>query len=284
MISSLKRLVIRAVRRGPLDVALRERPWPLLDGENRMVVSQSPRAASAHVVIWHFDKVDLLKEADAYHRWPHRYRMNVYFWTDIYRDALARLREEGTEHWNLIKIMRDPATRCVSSYRHALYLGYADEEMQRVLGRRIDHREGFSYRTFLDYLAQIDLTRCNPHHRLQKHSIDLLEYRRVYLIDVDSQELGDALGEIERIHGLETSSRATAAVGRFSNRNAPRAGDPKQDAEVWRTPLAQSDTTSDAWPKAQLEGSVEAARKAREIYRQDCELLASLAERSELHG
>lgn len=273
------------LRRTPLHAALRRQPVPLLDRDNRVVVSWSPRAACTHVVIWHLDRIGLWQEAQSYAPWPHRYRTEVYYRTRTYRHAVKRLDREGTDRWSLIKVVRDPARRCVSSYRHALSLGYADDDMQRVLGRRIDHREGFSYETFLEYLARIDLARCNPHHRLQIHPIDLFTYRRVDLIDIDARDLDTSLREIERSHemaGAAVSGQSDSALERVARRHAARDREPGQTPELWRKPLTQSDTRAEVWPKAELEASSAAARKAREIYQRDYEMLAALAERSEL--
>lgn len=272
------------LRPTPLHRALRKQPMPLLDPGNRMIISWSPRAGTTHLLIWHLARMGLLDEAERHAPWPHRYRVDVYYRRRGYRDGIRRLKAEGPGAWTLLKVARDPVKRCVSSYRYALSRGYADRKMERVLGRPVDHREGFSYETFLDYLARVDLARCDPHHRLQTHPVDLWSYGRVHLIDIDARDLDVSLREVERIHGIERAGTVgreeEMKVSRLARRNAPRRDEPAQDVEIWRRPLARADTTAERWPKAALEACAPAARKARALYARDYEVLGELAGRS----
>lgn len=266
----------------PLRARLRQQPRPLLDEANRTVVSWSAKAGCTHVLIWHLQRVGLLSEAQNHHPWLHRYREEIYYRTPQYKNALKCLEREGSEGWTYVKVARDPVSRCVSSYRHALMHGYEDRLMGRELGREIDHRQGFSYATFLDYLERIDLRRCNIHHRMQKHSLDTVPFSRIYLVRIDEQDLEAALGHIDAVQGVageHASVERNAAIHRAARRHAPDSPGQASDGDLWRKPLCRADTKT-GWPKAGLEACGAAAERARHIYRRDYAMLESLREQT----
>ena len=266
-----------------LGAKLRQAPLPLLDARRRTVISWSAKSACTHVLIWYLLRLGLLDEARNYHPWVHRYRSEVLYRSEVYRSALEQLSREGLSQWNYLKVVRDPVKRCVSSYRHALKHGYEDEKMSRVLGRQIDHKCGYSYETFLDYLAQIDLHDCDIHHRYQKHSLDTVEFGRTWLINVDEHDLDAALAKIDRIQGcppLDDHEGGSQAIASAARRHADQEGeDLPREAEQWRMPLGAGDVQQ--WPKRALVSALPAVEVVHRIYRCDYDVLAKLKKAAE---
>ncbi len=265
-----------------LEARLRWRPQPLLDGVRRTAVSWSAKSACTHVLIWHLERLGLLDQAEAFSSWPHDYRTQVLASSQSHQEACLRLGREGPGEWTYVKVMRDPARRCIASYRHALANGYEDRLMSCVLGRAIDHRLGFSYGNFLDYLSKINLAQCNIHHRLQRHPLDLLHFGRLYLIVIDEQDLEVSLQGIDADQGRDpaaSSVRRRRSIERASHRHAPDGSQNAIDPELWQKPLSRADALS-AWPKNGLQTCSEATAIAKKLYAADYATLGELRQRS----
>ena len=265
-----------------LSFRLHQRPLVLLDGRHRTVVSWAAKSACTHVVIWYLHRMGLLDEARAYHEWVHRYRREVLYSSQQYRNACFRLQLEGPSAWHYVKVVRDPVARCVSSYRHALRFGYEDKRISQVLRRPIDHRQGFSYETFIEYLERIDLRGCNVHHRLQAHPLDDSGFGRIWFIHADQQDLDTALSLIDKAQGVEPEGGAeerAKMITEAARRHAVPASERYNEDELWRKPLGKRDTGR--WPGHQLRSSQPASAHVRKLYAADYEMIQTLSERAE---
>ena len=275
---AMKFFKFRPERGESLQAAARAQPLPLIDLRHRTVVSWSAKSACTHVLLWDLAREGLLDEARKHHRWPHRYRVDLYYHRPEYRRALERLVSESAAGWTYVKVVRDPVTRCVASYRHALKHGYENSEMTRVLGCAIDNVEGFSYATFLDYLERIDLRHCNIHHKLQSHALDRAPFSRKYLINIDRQSLESALGAIDREQGISLNVEDEAletALEEAATRHAPLDAGSGDDQALWQRPLSQADTSH--WPKSALQRCEPAVSKVRDLYSSDYAMLSQLS-------
>jgi hypothetical protein len=166
-----------------------------------LAVMWSYKAACTTVIKWVFQHNGLLSEALAYHDWVHKYRLRRYQKSDRY---IGRLKDFAGGRFDVVKIVRDPLDRAVSSYIHAYRTGYDDEAIAEVIQRPITRRARFSFREFVTFLEQNDLQSCNPHHRLQvtpveRHVLFGIMPRQIIKIE---QGLNGALSEIERSFGL----------------------------------------------------------------------------------
>lgn len=261
---------------------LRRRPQPLIDAQRRTVISWSPKAACTRVLIWYYQRTELLNEALAYHRWPHKHRNEVLYKSRCHLDSEKQLIREGTSAWDYVKVVRDPVKRCISSYRHALKTGYADQSMSQTLGREVNHRHGFSYETFLEYLRKIDLSSCNPHHRFQTHPVDKIIFHRTWLIDIDEKDLDSELASIDELHGVNDGTQQQLVTD-FLRKDTQRYANSESqseslDSDQWLKPLKNSDT--EHWPKQALENTTEATHIVRELYQRDCKTISALKQRS----
>ncbi|NDY96291.1 sulfotransferase family 2 domain-containing protein [Wenzhouxiangella limi] len=258
-------------------------PRPLIDDHHRTVISWSAKAACTRVLIWHYERLGLIDEALQYHHWPHKYRMNVLYKSRRYVEGRKKLIREGPPLWDYVKVVRDPVKRCVSSYRHALAHGYADKNMSAVLGKKIDHKYGFSYATFLEYLKGINISRCDVHHQLQAHPLDKIKFGRTWLVHIDEYDLDTELASIDSAQGVMLN-RKDSVAGDFVRKDAHRYAIGKRksdsfDVDQWLRPLRKSDTAS--WPKQALEKAPEAREIVGKLYGHDYRTISELKNRSE---
>lgn len=166
-----------------------------------LAVMWSYKAACTTVIKWAFQHNGLLPEAMAYNSWVHKYRLRQYQKSERY---LSRLKRLSSSAFDVVKVVRDPLDRAVSSYIHAYRHGYDDEAIAKLVQRPVSRRQRFSFREFVSYLEQSDLQYCNPHHRVQVAPIErhvLFGTRPSKVIKVE-QGLTAALGELERELGL----------------------------------------------------------------------------------
>lgn len=270
--SWLRRVLGRDDRR--LAQALLRRPHPLVFPGPRLIVAWSPKSACTHVVVWYLHQIGRLEAALAHHRWPHVYRNDVLRLDPMIVATSEARSREGAPAAALLKVMREPFARAVSSYRHAVRSGYADEEMSRVLGRPLAGREGLSFRVFLDFLDRIDFDAANPHHGFQSHPIDALPFGRRFLIVADGANLYEGLNRIETFFDLpKTDFDAVPAFSMIEKRHfaQPR---PPADAtgDILDRPLRRRDAL-EGWPKIELEASEEARLAVRRLYARDYETI-----------
>jgi hypothetical protein len=144
----------------------RRTPLPLVSREQRLAVLFTPKAGCTFAVSWYFEQTGLLAEALAHNHWVHRFR-HEYCKSDRYRPE--HIADPGMR---IVKFVRNPFDRAVSSYVHAVRTGYADKEVAHFLGRELSRQKTFSFREFVEYLGSTSLRTCNPHHRLQLHELE----------------------------------------------------------------------------------------------------------------
>lgn len=166
-----------------------------------LAVMWSYKAACTTVIKWVFQQNGLLPEAMAYNSWVHKYRLREYQKSERYLSRLKRLSRGSFE---VVKIVRDPLDRAVSSYIHAYRHGYDDAAIAKVVQRPLSWHKRFSFREFVAYLEQSDLQNCNPHHRIQTSPIErhvLFGTQPSRIIRIEDG-LNAALSELERRLGL----------------------------------------------------------------------------------
>jgi hypothetical protein len=101
----------------------------------------------------------------------------------------------------VVKFVRDPFERVVSSFVHASRRGYEDEGLFKFLGRPVDAVQRFSFREFVAYLETLNLDRCDAHHRYQIHPLERDQLvRPAHLIKLEQS--GESLPALEHELGL----------------------------------------------------------------------------------
>jgi hypothetical protein len=164
---------------------------PLLNDRWRFAVLWSAKSACTATLIWFINTLGRTAEARAYDRWPHNWR----------REVLQRSQGAVTldDSWTVVRVIRDPYARAISSYRHILQHGDDADRIQEFLGRNL--RPGYSFSEFLAFLENSNLATLNSHVWGQRHYLeDEIRPRRV--INVSKVDLFADLNEFEVSVGM----------------------------------------------------------------------------------
>jgi hypothetical protein len=224
-----------------------------------LAVMWSYKAACTTVIKWVFQQNGLLPEAMAYNSWVHKYRLRQYQKSERY---LSRLKRFSSGAFDVVKVVRDPLDRAVSSYIHAYRHGYDDEAIAKIVQRPLSRRQRFSFREFVTYLEQSDLLYCDPHHRMQVAPIErhvLFRTRPSKIIKIE-QGLNAALSELERGLGLPATDFANAVFE--SDHHTVRTAETGLAADLVHIPR-------DAVPPAAMFYDRELAAKVARLYAED---------------
>ena len=238
-------------------------PPPLIHPQARLLVIYSPKSACTQVSIWFFHHLGHLRAARDFHIWPHDYRDFVYRYSELYRNAFSM----DFTKFKVIRVVRDPYERAVSSYRHMLSHGFRRDSLVNRLRYRDIGRTGLSFAEFLDCLERSDLTNCNPHYRIQRHPIeDVLPVH--YLVNVSKDNVFKRLGEIELEVGLPPSDVAAAAADWLNELHFHKRPDEvlTDDGDLYTRRLTQDQARNGPWPRYDALLTPEARGRLARIY------------------
>lgn len=143
-----------------------QHPLPLYSPEHQLALFWSAKSGCTFAVKWFLFQIGELEQALQYDSWIHNYRENIFYNKPDYKKNFRHFSPKNTR---IIKVVRNPFSRAVSSYLMAVRSGYENESMSLFLNRKVDEKNGFSFEEFIDYLFTIDLRQCNIHHRIQTH-------------------------------------------------------------------------------------------------------------------
>lgn len=246
---------------------LRHLPLPMISLPERFGILWSAKAGSMAITLWFLSRLGLLEEAHRYGKNPHNYRRQVLTKSDQYLDWVTHC-DPKTLAW--LRIIRDPYRRTVSSFRHVVRHGRADDEIQRSLHISIVD-QGLSFEEFLDHLCTVDITACDIHYRQQWHPIEQhISLHTVVNIDQGGalvpmferfeQEIGlpplDPARRAAMLHCLETEKR------RHHKDGAPSTGDSA------KTRIMRTEARAE-WPSNEAFLGAETRRRIEQIYAKD---------------
>ena len=161
--------------------------------KHRLIFGFSPKAACTVGAKMFFNHIGKLDEALALDPWVHRYR-EKYQKTHI---VIPRL------HWNdrylKVKLVRNPYTRVISGYTHAMIHTYMDEELTTFF--RIRDRRELSFSRYLEFLEARINGPIDAHHGRQILKGELLRYPYDHVLKIEALEVG--LAEIRQRRGIE---------------------------------------------------------------------------------
>ena len=199
MMSVVKAFVFYAI---PPDLLIQGQI--LVDARQKIVLCWSAKSGATFGVKWFFVQTGLLEKALNHNGFVHLYRDDVYRFSKEHRQALGHFLKQPHEY-EIIKIVRHPLKRAVSSYIHAVKYNFAYQDISRFLDRDIDRAKSFSFREFVGYLESLDVESCNIHFRTQLHP---LERRGKITVDhiIDLEESHNKLGELEKSLGLRQTN------------------------------------------------------------------------------
>lgn len=172
---------------------LSTRPPPVVDSQNKLILLWSAKAGCTFAIKWLFHHMDLLKESA---RRVHQYRVKKLYPSRRYKAAIEEF-SNSPSTYRMVKFVRDPFKRAVSSYLQAARFGHEDVGISAFLGRSLDASTRFSFREFVRYLQSIDVVKCDIHHQTQTHLLERhLIPATMFLIDLD--------GSLQSLPKLET--------------------------------------------------------------------------------
>jgi hypothetical protein len=245
----------------PIGRLLSRAPRPLVDPRNRLLVIFSPKSACSNVVVWFFHHLGHAQAARDYHPFPHRYRLDVYYRSELYRAAC----EGDLNGYRVVRVVRDPLQRAVSAYRHLLSRPNAG--LPRRVGMTHIARKGLSFSDYIKFLEGLDLNNCDRHFAVQRHPIEDV-VRVTDLINVSREDLYARLGEIEDRIGLpRTDLQASDWVGRLNRRNRPQGE--LQRTDISTTAFLPRQAKAGPWPQYEEFLTAEARAKLTALYAVD---------------
>lgn len=243
---------------------------PLIIPERKIVVSWSPKSGCTHVIVWFFLKTGQLQKANAYHAWPHNYRVDVYQKSSDYKKYIQEFQESGGEGYTHIKITRDPTKRLVSIFRHVCRHTFMHREFARKLKLNAQ-QDGVSLLDFCRYLEGKNLIRpssVNPHLCAQTHSIWDLPFDRTITLNMDQIDLNMGINVIEREFDMgETCFSEIPKFDRVREKHYAKNGKYTGTKPIEKHRFLPSETLN--FPKRQLAESVLLQQMAREFYAAD---------------
>jgi len=190
-----------------------------------VAVYWSAKSGCTTVLKWFLTHNGLLDEARAYSNWVHNYRHEKLFTSKGYGRQCDRLLKNSHRNTYTIKVIRDPASRAVSSFLHFVRHGHHVEQWPHAalvtqwkseVG--LEHQPGLSFRQFLMFVIsqQINASVLDPHFRPQ-HDAQQDPYVDAY---IRLEDLADGLRDVENrtglphvdIHQLSTSGHHNPAT------------------------------------------------------------------------
>ncbi|MEA2986406.1 MAG: hypothetical protein QOD94_2660 [Alphaproteobacteria bacterium] len=247
-------------------------PRPLIYPRKRMIVVFSPKSACTSVVIWFFHQLGHTAAARDYSSWPHRYRTEVYYKSTLYRHAYER----DLSKFSLVRIVRDPFERAVSSFRHVQKGGLADKEITRALGRNDMSTAGLSFSEFLDFLERCDLNTCDPHFRVQRHPLeDRLPTR--HLINASTEDLFSRLNEVEADFNLPITEFGKLEWLQKINSKHRHVEAPAAPADAYNHRFNREAARNGSWPPYSAFLTADARERLARLYARDIEAYGGAA-------
>jgi hypothetical protein len=232
-------------------------PRPLIHPSARMMVVFSQKSACTNVLIWFLHHLGHMQVARDFHYWPHSYRCDVYYHSDLYRKAY----ELDLTTFKVIRVVRDPYERAVSSFRHVLRF----DEIAGPLRYRNMVEKGLSFATFLDFLEKSNLSNCDPHYCVQRHPIeDRLPIH--HLINVSTQELFKRLNEVEADLGLPQTDLSGYKEFDWHNRPEQRLFD---ESNLYTRRFTRDEAQNGPWPSSRALLTPEARERISRLYATD---------------
>ncbi len=176
-------------------------PRPLVNGEWKLIVLWSPKAACTAVYVW-FSKISgFADDVRDTREFPHKHRMQWFYQSDIYNRGL----ESDLGSCHVLRVIRDPYSRAVSIYRHALQTNFADKAMKVFSKGKLNVDDGYSFQQFLDLAESLDMAHSDVHFRPQFHPYEA-EHQPNTIINLSKSDLFES-SEYVRSSGWHSGNR-----------------------------------------------------------------------------
>jgi hypothetical protein len=216
---------LRSFSKPPGDGSL----LPLQQPGFPVVVCWSAKSGCTTVLKWFLAQTGLLDEALAYGDWIHVYRQDKLFNSMGYALQCESLFKSSCHNTVIIKVIRDPASRAVSSFLHFLRYEHDLEhwpnagDLTRWKGDvGLAEQQGLSFQQFLMYVAAQQVSRewTDPHFRPQyneQQDSRVDTYLRLEDLSAGLRSIEDRCGlphvDVEKLSSSPHHNPATADHG-----------------------------------------------------------------------
>lgn len=191
-----------------MDNFWEDKMLPLWRKDFPVVVSWSPKSGCTTILKWFLEQNNLLEVAYSHNPWVHEYREKILYAQKNYKSECKDAFTKNTQKKYIIKIIRNPLNRSVSSYLH--YLRYSvltkDWEVVREIEmwkavNGLSSQKGISFRQFLNFVLNQDLKgiRNDPHFGQQ---YDARQDEKVDLF-IPIESISSQIGKIENKFGMK---------------------------------------------------------------------------------
>ena len=239
-------------------------PRPLIHPQARLLVIHSQKSACTNVAIWYLRQIGHAQAARDFHYWPHYYLSQVLNHSEFYRKAY----DLDFLKFTVVRVVRNPFERAVSSFRHALKHGHLDDEIRKRLGYNDVAHKGLSFSIFIDFLERVDLANCDPHISLQRHPIEG-KLPVHHLINVSSENLFTRLNDVEASVGLPRSDMTADPWIRYlHHHNRPEKMMP-DTGDLYTHVLGRPQAKNGPWPRYEAFMHPEARERIARLYAVD---------------
>ena len=171
---------------------------PLWSKEFPVVISWSPKSGCTTILKWFLEQNGLLEDAYKFDPWVHEYREKVLYSQQGYKKNCESCYRENKDKKLIIKIIRDPIKRSVSSYLH--FLRYMANSAKWIVVRELDYwkisngisqQKGISFKQFLNFIINQNQRgyRIDPHLGFQFDKIQDPKVQKFIPIEHLSSEL-----------------------------------------------------------------------------------------------
>lgn len=161
---------------------------------HKLAIMYSPKCASAKILYWWIEKIDLLPTALRFSPWSHDFE-SIYRLSEEYIRGGLRY---DPRKWRSYKFVRHPVLRAVSTFTHFL-------SFPRAFNISLGDASGCSFVRFLDIVAETGLMARDAHCRLQTTRAEKEGLVRPVALKLEDG-LDRHLAEIERKFGLRQST------------------------------------------------------------------------------
>lgn len=191
-------------------------PKVLCSEKHNLVLMFSPKSGCTFAVKWFFYQINHLDAALAYRPWIHKYRAEVFYEGLEYMQGVRKIANGETQDLNIVKFVRNPFTRAVSSYIHCLVMikeGHVGAIRFITNLKTSELKPKYSFKEFMDRVEDTKNRRRNGHWRTQLHP---LETRGLMLPKyiIKLEESDKSLVELEKQLKLKTSDISTLSSSR----------------------------------------------------------------------
>ncbi|MCA9370488.1 MAG: sulfotransferase family 2 domain-containing protein [Candidatus Peregrinibacteria bacterium] len=202
---------------------IEEPPFPLCSQALKLCIVYSAKSGSLYALEWFLRQHNLYEGAHKSYSWLHRYRTNILENDEAYLNALRNVTQETH---TIIRVVRDPFARAVSSFLHCIRHIERKPEMlplplQNGLGTTL------TFRQFMHALLEIDLKTCNAHYRVQTREVERSGVLAPDIL-IRVEEIEEGFRTVENILGLPHMTIDHAPTSR--HRNTYRSSVPGQCA------------------------------------------------------